>query len=81
MTSEPCPGCGSYETGPEEEVDSIKLVCYGGDGPCFSRRCHCGRFLRMPETVKWNDAGDTDATGHCSHCGDVQLPVFCRADD
>ena len=81
MASEPCPGCGSYEDGAEEHMDDVKLVCYedgqGGDSRCFSRRCHSGRFLKLPEAVSWNEAGDMRAVGHCSRCGDVALSFVC----
>lgn len=58
------------------------FACYGGeDGPVFSRRCACGRFLAMSKELHYV----TDAAGclthvteraTCARCGPVDMVLI-----
>ena len=57
---------------------------YGNDGPVLSRRCRCGRILKLPDTVRGDpdmpaDKWQTDA--ECSRCGTVKPVFLCWAGD
>lgn len=56
--------------------DEAPIWIYGNDGPAFERLCpKCGRFLKMPEAIKWKE----DWSGmcefqkiDCSKCGPIE---------
>lgn len=49
-----------------------------GDWPVFDRQCKCGRFMKLPKTVKFNvgTGNVVEAKGQCSRCGEVDAAVI-----
>ena len=56
---------------------------YGNDGPVLSRRCRCGRILKLPYTVRWNEHNGVapETRGNCSRCGSVKPVFLCWSGD
>ena len=56
--------------------DDAPIICYGEDGPAFTRLCpRCSRLLKFPKRLEWRESVDGICKFKlikCSKCGPIE---------
>jgi ribosomal protein L32 len=56
------------------EYENVRRVSYGEEGAQFVPVCKtCGRFVKAPETMSFNEKGPKEPHTECKKCGPTAM--------